>query len=1656
MPKQLIQCCLHVVLLLVFSLQVAAAGPSKPAPGGDEAITTRTAGGFDLGNAWYDPTKVYAKLRVWENGVYRVTANELSAISFPTAGFSFNNLHLIYRGVEVPIHVVANGSSLQYIEFFGLRNDGRVDSTMYRNPYSGIHDGDQQPNKNLSLFSDTSAYYLTYDQNPGLRFQTFNDQNYQNYSPEQFFRYESRHEYHPATGGQSVDWNNGGGSQYDIFHILNSYYITGEGYVGRGFGFGNEATIAIPTPHAANLGNPSDYSCRIYGRSSWQHDLQVTLDNNVVLRDTTNNVYVRTRNTTYNQPLGTQVRAVYTALGSQNNNTDNNNYCWATLTYDRLFNMDGKNAIMMKSWRDPGNSYFRFENGIGTTAAWAWDLTNGVICTGQVTNDTVRIVAPGATNPRNIYVVTDDGVRSALVERPALADLKNPNGGAKMVIITHRSLTASAQAYKNYRDTCTFNQIDTRIVYTDEIYDEFGYGTITPLAIKRFCKYAIDNWIEKPEFFLLWGKGQYQTRGHANNKVPTYGYPACDYDFVSDYDPSTTDVVPEAAIGRVNIYTNEEGFSYLDKVNDYEHTVWDPWMKEVVFLGGGDDTTEQKPILDAFLANYTPYIVAPPLGGNASYYQKFNTGIVTNSNMTSTQRINAGTSIIHFFGHSSNNIYDVDIQEPVLYQNWGKYPLMIAFGCYGGNYTGDNKSFGERFVLEPGRGSIGYLANSTAGYLTPLKNFGISFYPALYSTHFGQPIGKVLQATLQDYGTSWGDQVHINHAKQVNLQGDPSIVIYYPKKPDLEITDRDVYFSPSGYSASDSSFTMHVTTRNLALVGQDSFFLSVRQQLPSGVWVDYPKTKHPPVVREDTLLFPILNTYGQQMAGLNNFDIFVDSTDILDEYRENNNRLLFQELIPGNVPAILFPYNYAVVDRDNITLSAASFVINRKQKVRYIYEMDTVITFNSPFLKRSGVVEGTTIFSEWSPSVTLTDSMVYYWRVRLADVNPAAWAQASFKYIVNKVGWAQSRPPQFFEDATWQMEMDRVNYEWAFAQRSVELHAFVNQLGHGNYRLANGAFSNVVPSGNSLRGIMYTPIRARDLAPTITGTSNGDWVYASMPDAEGDVLQALAGLPEGDYFLAVSEGNPKVPTWSNDFVKAFHMIGCDTSKIRDIPNNNSFIIFGRKGYPGQGIVISEPNIYDELSNIYKFDLRLAMNTNQEEGIVTSTPVGPAQSWNELIWDWESVDQMPLEDANVSLYAVRPDQTDSLVLDNVTRGTYNLGNVDADRFPYMRLRAHVEDSIRLTAPQLDNWHVLYSPAADVAIDPITDWSFQRDTIMEGETLRVTCSARNVSGTDFDSLLVKFTVQWPDRSSQEVGRVRYGAIAAGDLMSFTYDLPTAGRNMVGDLNFAIELNPDNDQAELYHFNNLYSYPFHVLPDVINPILDVTVDGKHLMDGDIISPMPEILFEINDENPFLAVGDSAYEIFFGPKTPNPANLPRVFIDGNSEMESVPAVLPDNKGRLYFRPGRLQDGEYTLRVQGYDATGNASGKTEYEINFEVVNESAVSNVLNYPNPFSTSTRWVYTLTGSEIPEVFEIQIFTITGRLVKVIDLHETNDVKYGRNISDYAWDGRDEFGDLLANGVYVYKVVAKLSGQTMETRDEGVTDMFRNGFGKLYIMR
>jgi flagellar hook assembly protein FlgD len=257
----------------------------------------------------------------------------------------------------------------------------------------------------------------------------------------------------------------------------------------------------------------------------------------------------------------------------------------------------------------------------------------------------------------------------------------------------------------------------------------------------------------------------------------------------------------------------------------------------------------------------------------------------------------------------------------------------------------------------------------------------------------------------------------------------------------------------------------------------------------------------------------------------------------------------------------------------------------------------------------------------------------------------------------------------------------------------------------------------------------------------------------------------------------------------------------------------------------------------------------------------------------------------------------------------------------------------------------------------------------------------------------------------------------------------------------------------QKEQEHFNNIARLAFKVNRDVTNPLLDVTFDGVRILNRDLVSAKPHIHVSLKDENKFLALNDtSAFQVHL--KYPGQTGIKPVYFA--NDLQFTPASLPNNSCKIDYTPVLMNDGLYELTVQGKDRSANRSGSTEYKVQFEVKNKATVTQVMNYPNPFSTSTRFVFTLSGSEIPDVFTIQIMTVSGKVVREITKEELGNIRIGRNITEYAWDGKDDFGDKLGNGVYLYKVITRLNNKDIERFNTDADKYFVKEFGKMVIMR
>ena len=127
---------------------------------------------------------------------------------------------------------------------------------------------------------------------------------------------------------------------------------------------------------------------------------------------------------------------------------------------------------------------------------------------------------------------------------------------------------------------------------------------------------------------------------------------------------------------------------------------------------------------------------------------------------------------------------------------------------------------------------------------------------------------------------------------------------------------------------------------------------------------------------------------------------------------------------------------------------------------------------------------------------------------------------------------------------------------------------------------------------------------------------------------------------------------------------------------------------------------------------------------------------------------------------------------------------------------------------------------------------------------------------------------------------------------------------------------------------------------------------------------------------------------------------------------------------GKLQYTLRNLAAGSHTLDVKMWDVNNNSSEAT---LNFLVQEKETLKleHVLNYPNPFTDRTQFFFEHNQSCEQLEVQIQIFTVSGRLVKTINQYvQTN----GFRSEGIEWNGRDEFGDQLARGVYIYKISAK----------------------------
>ncbi|MCX7551919.1 type IX secretion system sortase PorU [Xanthomarina sp. F2636L] len=212
-----------------------------------------------------------------------------------------------------------------------------------------------------------------------------------------------------------------------------------------------------------------------------------------------------------------------------------------------------------------------------------------------------------------------------------------------------------------------------------------------------------------------------------------------------------------------------------------------------------------------------------------------------------------------------------------------------------------------------------------------------------------------------------------------------------------------------------------------------------------------------------------------------------------------------------------------------------------------------------------------------------------------------------------------------------------------------------------------------------------------------------------------------------------------------------------------------------------------------------------------------------------------------------------------------------------------------------------------------------------------------------------------------------------------------------------------------------------------DNIGPVIAAYMNDESFVSGGITNRSPSLLVKLEDENGINTASGIGHDIVG-------------ILDGD---EANPYVLNDyyqtelddyQRGIVNYPLRDLEPGLHTLSIKAWDVYNNSSTT---EIQFVVFDENQqliIENVLNYPNPFVNYTEFWFNHNSSEPLDVL-VQIFTVTGKIVRTLS-GQTNSGECCNNGAsslsrEIIWDGRDDFGDKIGKGVYIYKLTVRSPG-------------------------
>jgi len=1603
-------------------------------------------------NDWINFSQQYFKVLTAQEGIYRITHSDLQNAGVPS-GIDPRMIQLFHRGVEQSIFVQGQADASldpgDYIEFFGQANDGTLDKKLYK-PSTA------QPHNYYNLYSDTTAYFLTWSiGTAGKRVTSFDEVNVTNIPKEVFHSAErliiNKTEYA------------GGFTQGD--YLQYTHFDVGEGWTGTSIKQSQSIDYSIDnitTPETSS-GNP-ELELLLVGRDAQSHSAEILVGPNISsLRSIGTQNFDGFISLNVTIPLTWADISVDGKLvvrlvaGAASNQRPQFSVSFLKLMFPQGFQSSG---LTEKAFHLPakpsGKSYVEWIN--PPTGLRVWDVTDpsSMISIGtRVAGSSLTAVIGSTETSRKLYAFTS--TITPVIKKVGFR-LMDPSL-VNYIVISNQLLMKPAlsyndpvKAYAGYRASFEGGSYDTLVVTVDQLYNQFNYGETSPTAIYEFMKFMVDK--GQPKYLFLIGKGRDVNAGFhrlnnpgptiAKDLVPSAGLPGSDMNFTVGLEGTTYE--PAVPTGRLSVTKAEEVANYLNKIKEIENPdVIQDWQKRGLHLSGGITTWEQQIFL-SFMNGFKSTAGGVHWGGSISTIAKQATEQVELIDIS--DKVNEGLNLITYFGHSAPNLIEIDIgfvTDPLFgYNNQGKYPSFLINGCNGGSFFLNGELWGENWINAANKGARNFIGHSSYAFSFSLQTYSDYFYRIGFadSLYISKGIGDVQKEVAKQYmSATTPDITHITQVQQMVLLGDPAVRLLQHTDPDFVIDNSSLSlqsYDGKTISALTDSFAVKIITRNTGIVKDKPVKVRVTRTFSNGSTATYDST-YAPLFYQDTLLFTIHRGL-ENGSGDNTFLVEIDPENEIKELNENNNEATLIVSIPSSATLNLYPIHYGIESHSNVKFIWQSS--DPLSAVRdYQFEVDTTLSFNSPY-KKSLLISGK-VLATTSVDLLEVDSTVYYWRTRFnnpLEGESSDWRLSSFSYIKNSPeGWAQLRMNQTLENQFTNLISggEGIPFQFEETKTAVDVKTFgsLNPLPATEVSVKiNGAEYNLSNQGqpcrnNTLNFIAFNRTTAVPYAaipfifqdPRTCGRVPqviNSFAASELETGLGDDLEALLNAVEvSDSVVIFSIGDPGYTGWSSSVKVKLGELGVGLDEINSWQAGEPVVIFGKKGAtPGTAAVFKTPltPANEQLILVSK-----AVTGRKTEGSMKSVLIGPANRWDRFFRSSPLLE--PSDQVAFSVYGVDNNGNETLIADDAG-SDFDLSLVSPTQHPFLRIRYHTKDEINLSPAQWKDWVVWYEPVPEGVL--FYAGADEVQEVQEGQAWSTRFGFVNISNRNFSNpLKVELEVITRQTRISLVKDSLITAPAPNDTTFFNVYSTTEGKAGFNDVNVYVNRRVEPEQ---YYDNNFANLPNYLIvqPDKTNPVLEVTFDGREIRNEEFVSSNPNIRIVLMDENVFRLKKDTTdIVIILSSPCGSSVCTKRIWFSSTA-VKWFPATAT-SYFRVEFTPS-LINGSHVLSVQASDVSGNASGEDPYEVSFNVKSDVQLTFKGVYPNPSSVGFFFNFELTGNLLPQEFSLEIFSPTGQQVSKFGIEDVRNFYIGTN--EIIWNGVDASGKPLNNGVYLYRLRVK----------------------------